>query len=85
MSETKYPECEKLAALRNERSTICDFLEWLGERGMFLCRYENDSQLPWPISASADELAMKYLGIDPVKLEQERRAMLAEFEATGEV
>lgn len=72
----EYPECEKLASFRDERSTLSDFFEWLNNRGMFLCQYEEGSQRPWPVSASDNTLIMQFLEIDEVKLEQERRDML---------
>lgn len=77
MDHTEYPECEKLASLRYERSTLSDFFEWLGNQGMFLHRYEGDSDRPWPITTSTDRLIMQFLEIDEDRLEQERRAMLA--------
>lgn len=81
---TEYPECEKLSAVSNERSTLDDFFEWLGSRGMFLCQYVDGSQRPWPVTASNTTLIMQFLEIDKDKLDQERRAMIAELHKQSE-
>lgn len=89
MTASQYPECQKLRAGADERSTINDFLEWMQEKyGAFLARYDRDSEFPdllWPLRKSADALAQEYLGVDPVKLENERRDILAKLREGNEV
>ena len=77
MTVSENPECEKLSSDSDERRTFSEFFEWLESQGMFLCQYEEDSHLPWPVNGSNDRLIYKFLEIDQDKLEQERRAMLA--------
>lgn len=77
MNREEYPECEKLSAVSDERRTLSEFFEWLESRGMLLCTYEPDFQIPWPVTKSNDTLIYEFLEIDPKKLDQERRAMLA--------
>ena len=82
-SVVEYPECEKWSALSAERQTITAFLEWLEsgpdgdghpDLGGGRIRLSDDwgDPLPW----NHNETVMRYLRIDPVKLETERRAML---------
>lgn len=71
----KYPECEKLAHLSQERRIVHEFLEQLATRGISLCKVEQYDRY-YPIAQSDDSLFMECYGIDPNKLEKERRAML---------
>lgn len=81
-TETLYPNCDKLAALTNEHEAIVDFAEWLNDtKRIQLGRHEQfegyrDPQFA-PIATPVDKLVLEFLGIDPVALEQERRALLA--------
>ena len=73
----QYPECEKLAIYQIERMAIIHFLEWLAEEhGAEIAHYLDESDDLFPLGVSKDNLALTYLGIDPKKLEEERRAML---------
>lgn len=76
----KYPMCTKLSESSDERRTINDFVEWLQQKGIWLCDREEGSNFAEyrPIAKRSDELVMEYLEIDTKKLEEERRAILAE-------
>ena len=39
-----YPECEKLNARTEEWNVIYPFMEWIGEQGLFLARYETEEE-----------------------------------------
>lgn len=80
-----YPECDKLNALREPAHVLSEFLEFLGQDGLRLCRLEDTGRIRWdaPVEEyfgtheSSQDLIYRFLGIDSNKLELERRAMLA--------
>jgi len=78
MSEP-FPECEKLARADDKRRAIENFLEFLGDEGLAVCTF-NPSEFTdgghWPLRESHHDLVMRYLEIDTVKLEEERRAII---------
>lgn len=78
-ARAKYPECEKLNRLGDERGHIARFLEWCEEQRIELARMDKRGHLD-PINEPGDRIIFKYLGIDPKKLEAERCAIL---EAAG--
>lgn len=85
MSE-RYPESEKLTAASEEREAIIDFLAWMEAEGLHVCQVGEHgwSQPRWmPAVESFDALALRFLGVDPVRLEAERRAMLAAIGGGG--
>lgn len=72
--EPQYPEHEKLDSDKAE--VLISFLEHLQERDMFVAH--SDGQWLTLCDATVpSRLIAEYLGIDPVKLEAERRDMLA--------
>lgn len=75
-------ECDKLAAAAGERRALCDFLEWAGSQGIFLAHYQHIAEYRNPqlavVPEQADQIVLRYLNIDPVALERERRALLAQ-------
>lgn len=75
-----HTECEKLSAVSDERRTLSEFFEWLDSQNLWICDGPGELSHYYPVSASADSLIMQYLEIDQDKLEQERRAMLAELQ-----
>lgn len=81
MSESLYPEHDKLTAVQNEYNTMRDFLEWLGERKMSFAEYREFEHLRSPQLVSltpieADEVIATFFGIDLDAIEAERRTML---------
>lgn len=81
-SKAKWPECEKLAEAREESERIGAFLDWLDSQGIRLMRWQNDDG--WSGSGhvqdrrSVEQLLADYFKIDLKKVEEERRAILAE-------
>lgn len=73
-----YPEHGKLKALDGKNRTIGQFIEWLGEKGMVICRetYNADNEDLVPINMSIQQLLAKYFDIDVHKLDDEKQAML---------
>lgn len=60
------PHCNRLAKRQDERMAISDFLDWLNGRGMFIAGHRGPN----------DPLIYQYLGVSPVALDRERRALL---------
>jgi hypothetical protein len=75
---TDYPEHEKLQALGGANQTVGDFIEWLGEQGIYLASYGTGSYCDelFSIHKSRDDLLASFFEIDRDKLEAEKQAML---------
>ena len=74
-----YPEHEKLRASQTEVSVLSSFIEFIAEQRWELCAWDDENEFnprPWPIHKQPDEIIGMFLGIDPKKLEIEKRAML---------
>lgn len=74
-----YPEHEKMSKIKDESQAQGEFIEWLQSKGFVLMYWDTDDDT-WqydhrPIRARLAE----YHKIDLDKLEQEKRAMLAEI------
>lgn len=68
------PNCDKLAAFSAERSAILEFIEFAESRGFRV--YTDRRQAS---EREIDHLFYEMIGVDPVELERERRAILEEF------
>lgn len=78
MSNSEYPQSEKLADAHEDRIAITEFLEWLDQdQGIILAEYDQKRERYGAVLETANTIIMRYLGIDEAALEQERRAMLA--------
>ncbi len=94
---SQYPEHDKLAKIQSESQAIGEFLEWLGapKSGIVLAewlRHITDSKgvtrkrlepVLVPTGRSIETILARYFKIDPVKLEAEKRAMLAGIRSAG--
>jgi len=49
--KAEYPECERLSLFHKHIVAITQFMEWLQERGLFLCRHETEED----VKAKGDE------------------------------
>lgn len=95
MVDRKYPEHEKLKAVKEQSQTCGNFLEWLQEQGILLAQYhvhtdrcfragcDVSSGELYPVSASITKLLAQYFEIDEDTLEQEKRQMLEELQPSG--
>jgi len=73
---SKYPECEKMSAVREESQAIGQFLDWLcGEKEYEICSYK-DGDILTPIRFSIENLLAEFFDIDLKKVEKEKHAML---------
>lgn len=86
MSDTKYPNCEKLSQHRQEWEAINAFVDWLGDHEIFLASWSRfqGEDVGMPVGRSPARLFEDYLGIDQNELEQERRAILDEARRASE-
>ena len=75
-----YPECEKLAKVRNESQTIGEFLEWLmGTKEVILAKYQGKLDTLTETRESIESLLAEFFGIDLKKVEKERRQMIEDI------
>ena len=74
-----YPEHEKLAAVKDESQAQGEFMGWLEDKGMFICRHMEGHHFPQPVGTPLVDLLAEYHGIDQKVIEQEKRQMLAEM------
>lgn len=73
---SEYPESERLSKFSDERGAVLEFLEWAEGEGVHLMRWAEKGSLAY-FAEARDTLIYRWLEIDPDKLEQERRDMLA--------
>lgn len=74
------PTLAKMCAVKERSQTIGEFIEWLNENGMQVCRlegYEDSFRDEYtPIRESTEQLLANHFGIDLNEAENERRALL---------
>lgn len=70
------PELDRLAALAVEQACLQEFFEWLSSKRYEVCGWVDGHRFPQPLLQKPDDLIYEYLGIDPMKLERERRWLL---------
>lgn len=75
---SNYPEHEKLKALQGANQIVGNFIEWLGEAGYVIAKYDDIGDL-WSANRSIDRLLAEHFEIDLDKLEEEKVAMLEEI------
>lgn len=78
----KYPEHEKMKAVKERSQIVGEFLEWLESQSMEVCHrhtYEYE-----PTDKSREGLLAEYFEIDLKKISAEKDAMCAELVANNE-
>lgn len=85
IDEIEFPELARMEAVNAESQAIGAFIEWLGENGMAVCQTEDGLRGDrfFPVMKSVEQLLALHFGIDLVKVEQERRAVLATRRIAG--
>jgi ribosomal protein S27AE len=76
IKQPECPECEKLSNVADESNRIGNFLDWLSEKDIRLCSYEEDAEMYFPMSSGVENLLAEYFEIDLNKVEKERMALL---------
>lgn len=80
LPEPERPECAKLVEVSPDSQKIGEFIEWLHENGMQICKLEGyadsfrDEYTPVP--DNTEKLLARYFQIDLDVVETERRALL---------
>lgn len=75
-----YPELDKMKEARPKAQVLSEFIDWLDQNGMRICR---PSESEWAHGGAYDAivetpevLLAQYFGIDLTKVEEERRKIL---------
>lgn len=72
------PELDKQsAAIKDGSVRIGEFLDWLSERGLTLCRFDERVERWHPAHEGSHNLLAAFYDIDLVKIDAERQAILA--------
>jgi hypothetical protein len=74
---TKYPEHDKLAAVKDKSRAIGEFLERAYREGVRLCEADDEGWIP--LGERIEATLARYFEIDLQRLEDEKRAMLDEL------
>lgn len=77
---SKYPEHDKMHAIKDQSQAIGEFLEWCGERRWQLVDMDTD----FPVRKRTEELLAEFFEIDLKKVEEEKLAMLASLRKAHE-
>lgn len=76
MSDDPYPEHSKLAAISDKSQTCGEFVDWLEQHDIYLCRPDRTHPHYWPIHDSITTLLAAFFGIDLATIEAEKRQMI---------
>lgn len=71
-----YPEHDKLKEINPKTQFVHDFLEFLEEHCIRLCEPYGQGTYCSITTSRRDKLLYEFIGVDPVKLEAEKEAML---------
>jgi hypothetical protein len=69
---------DRWATTANDRRTIEDFLDWLEAQRIEPCQWSEGARWPIPMVEGRAGLLNRYFEIDARRLDEERRALLAE-------
>jgi hypothetical protein len=72
-------EHEKMAKIKDNAQVIGEFLEWLNDKGITLCRLGDPYGQFFPDGVHIEDRLAEYYGIDLNKIEKEKRAMLEDM------
>lgn len=81
---SKYPEHEKLKKREKDALLIGSFYDFLQEQEWEIAEYDDESERLFTVRQRPEEIIGLFLGVDPKKLEAEKRAMLEEIRRTDE-
>lgn len=82
--EQEKSECDKWAEVHDSACVIQEFLDFVGNEGIMLQRVLDPDQIGQPYVGSKDsdmKLIYRFFGVDPDKLESERRQLLTEIQS----
>ena len=82
-----YPEHQKLHAVVDQTQAIGEFMEWLGTQQYIVCEWQartgEDPAGYYPVQRPINSWLAQYFGIDPAKIEAEKRHMLDTIRAAN--
>lgn len=64
-----------MLAVKPQSQAIGQFIDWLTEQGMEICKREDDARL-WPVDETIEGLLARHFEIDLKKAEREKCALL---------
>jgi len=78
MTDEEYPECKKWAKAHDRIMAIQEFREFLDSKGYHIGKKGADDYSYFCVLSAIDseDLLYEFLGVDPKKLEAERRLIL---------
>lgn len=79
--EERYPEHAKQKEVWDEAQGVGQFIDWLADNGYEIAEWDADGRRLHGSGKRPDELIAGFYELDLNKLEQEKRAMLAEMQA----
>jgi hypothetical protein len=82
--ELQTTELDKMHKVHPQSQAVGEFLEWLQEENLALCRYDKATRQYYPNCTSVEDLLAKHFGIDLDKVERERRAILDGIRAAND-
>jgi hypothetical protein len=77
--KTQYPEHVRLKAISQFSQKIGEFVDWLGESDIQLCKPDRYGYTP--VRISIQKLLADFFNIDLDKIEEEKQQMLEEMRA----
>ncbi len=79
MTNTDYPECEKLTEHRSKINELLDFISFLNKNGIYFGKHHQSDNNPWldPVNLEreGETIAAKFYGVDMKKVEEEREKL----------
>ena len=84
-TDNRYPEHDKVRAVKNESQRLGAFIEWLNEKDMQICEGEEGLHgVRWyPTTKNIERLLAEYFEIDLQKVGEEKDAMVAEMRSAN--
>lgn len=87
MSKNEFPEHEKLQRVKSQSQAIGGFLDWLNEQEYSICELAvvgrnimREDLLEWyPVRRSITKWLEEYFEIDGMRLDKEKKQMLAQL------
>ena len=73
---TEYPEHDKLHAIKHESQAVGAFLEWIRDKGIEFCLFDDRIEEYVPFRDSVEKILASYFEIDRTALENEKLAMI---------
>lgn len=81
-SKVKTPELDKMRIVKGKSQAIGEFLEWLErEKQIELCERDKSDEELYPCAIPIERLIAAHFGIDLMRVEEEKQALLEELRA----